>query len=142
MKTVYSIHTGAPTIAHKNPARSSTYLMPAGTTHEKPPVFNPETHTCKFHSGRWWLKRIVKEENETKIMPVMEQLRIQRDEKLANCDWRMTEDYYKPDKSQWKAYREQLRNIPNRVEAGEFEVSLDSNNQLVFKNWPKEPTGG
>ena len=142
MKIVYSIHDGSEAVAQRNPARSSTYLMPAGTTHEKPPVFNPETHTCKFHSGRWWLKRIIKEEHKPEIIPAMEQLRVQRDGKLANSDWRMTEDYTKPDKAEWKAYRAELRSIPNRVEAGEFDVSLDSKNQLIFKNWPKEPTGG
>ena len=49
MKTVYSIHGGAPVTAQKNPVRKGAYLMPAGATEFPPPKFDPATHLSLIH---------------------------------------------------------------------------------------------
>ena len=68
-------------------------------------------------------------------------LRIERDKKLADSDWRMTTDYAGADSEQWRAYRLELRNIPNRVDSGEFTVFLSESGELIFNNWPIPPAG-
>lgn len=69
----------------------------------------------------------------------IEILRIERDKKLAESDWRMTVDYEGSDQEEWKTYRSELRNLPNRVQSGELTASYDENMQLVFSSWPTPP---
>ena len=59
---------------------------------------------------------------------------------MANCDWRMTTDYPHDDQGQWEIYRKSLRDLPNRIDAGEVESpTLNERGELVFENWPIEP---
>ena len=69
-------------------------------------------------------------------------LRMERDKKLAECDWRANPDYTKDDKPQWATYREELRNLPQRIASGELKASLNEFEELVFNNWPTPPNGG
>ena len=75
MKTVYSIHGGAPVTAQKNPVRKGAFLMPAGATEFAPPKFDPETHTAFYNGQKWELTEIVKEpEPEVTPEPEIEEL--------------------------------------------------------------------
>lgn len=69
----------------------------------------------------------------------LELLREERDKKLAECDWRMTVDYEGSDQEEWKTYRSELRNLPNRVQSGELTASYDEKMKLVFNSWPTPP---
>lgn len=70
----------------------------------------------------------------------MEALRKERDNKLAECDWRMAPDYPKPDQSEWIEYRSKLRDIPSLIKDGILETpTINENNLLVFNQWPQMP---
>ena len=71
----------------------------------------------------------------------MTQLRAERDRRLSECDipWSLG-DYDHPDKGQWTNYRNFLRQLPSRIEAGETEApTLDENYELVYNSWPTKP---
>lgn len=70
-------------------------------------------------------------------------LRHIRNEKL-----RETDDYFKisdwPISEETKAglttYRRDLRDLPQKIANGEIpEPGIDSNNELIFDNWPSKP---
>lgn len=69
----------------------------------------------------------------------MKLLREERDKKLAECDWRMTVDYINPDQELWTIYREELRQVPNRVESGTYSIGLSEDGELIFNDWPTSP---
>lgn len=69
----------------------------------------------------------------------MSLLRTERDQKLADSDWRMTTDYINPDQELWLLYREELRKVPNRVESGTYSIGLSESGELIFNNWPSAP---
>ena len=46
----------------------------------------------------------------------MRVLRIERNQKLAETDWRMVEDYPLPNKLEWKTYRQALRDLPETAD--------------------------
>ena len=46
-------------------------------------------------------------------------LRMERDRRLGECDWRMTSDYPHADQQAWVIYRQSLRDLPNQIENGE-----------------------
>ena len=64
----------------------------------------------------------------------MRLLRVERDKKLAACDWRASSDLTLADA--WKTYRQALRDLPASVTP-----KLDSNYELDFSSftWPTEP---
>jgi len=60
-------------------------------------------------------------------------LRAQRDEKLAECDWRASSDVTLDDA--WKTYRVALRDLPSTSSS----PTLDSNGVLGNVTWPVAP---
>lgn len=83
--------------------------------------------------------RISKDELDAKIAELqavepLRQLRIQRNQLLAQTDWRMTTDYPYNDQAQWASYRTQLRNLPQTANP-----TLDENGNLVV-HWPTPPS--
>ena len=67
-------------------------------------------------------------------------LRIERDRRLGECDWRMTSDYPHADQQAWVIYRQSLRDLPNQIEMEEIpNPGLDERGELVFDHWPVPP---
>jgi len=64
----------------------------------------------------------------------MRLLRIERDKKIAETDWRVLPD--QPSSDDWVNYRQALRDLPASVSP-----KLDSNYELDFSSftWPTEP---
>ena len=56
--------------------------------------------------------------NEAHWMPAIDQLRRERDQKLAECDWTQSRDVELSNDTDWKTYRQALRDLP------------------THKNWP------
>lgn len=71
---------------------------------------------------------------ELRAAEPMRLLRQQRDQLLAQTDWRMTTDYPYADQSAWAAYRTALRDLPESAEP-----ALDENGQLINVTWPIKP---
>ena len=44
--------------AFEDPMNPGSFLMPANSTEEEPPVFDPETQTCTFSEGTWFVNPI------------------------------------------------------------------------------------
>ena len=65
----------------------------------------------------------------------MRLLRVERDKRLAACDWRASSDLTLADT--WKTYRQALRDLPASASP-----SLDSNGDLDLTSvtWPTEPS--
>ena len=65
----------------------------------------------------------------------MRLLRVERDAKLAACDWRANSDVTLPDA--WKTYRQALRDLPASANP-----TVDSNGELNTSSvtWPTEPS--
>ena len=63
----------------------------------------------------------------------MSRLRFQRNNLLAQTDWRMTTDYPYSDQAEWASYRTQLRNLPQTSNP-----TLDENGNLIV-DWPQAP---
>ena len=72
----------------------------------------------------------------------MMQLRKERDEKIAESDWRAVGDRTLPDA--WKTYRQQLRDLPNSLPTNKKPKLVWDNNKMhyVISNvtWPTEPS--
>ncbi len=62
------------------------------------------------------------------------QLRIQRNQLLAETDWRMVSDYQGTNQAEWQTYRQALRDITTQT------PSLDENGNLTGIIWPTPPT--
>ena len=64
----------------------------------------------------------------------MKLLRVERDKRLASCDWRASSDL--TISNAWKTYRQALRDLPASASP-----KLDSNYNLDFSSftWPTEP---
>jgi len=60
-------------------------------------------------------------------------LRDERNQLLAQSDWRMLPDYQGSNQAEWQTYRQALRNITTQT------PSLDENGQLSGVNWPTPP---
>jgi len=80
-----------------------------------------------------------KEEVELKIAELtaaepMRLLRLQRDQLLAQTDWRMVSDYPGSNQTEWQTYRQALRDITTQT------PSLDSDGNLTGITWPNAPT--
>ena len=65
----------------------------------------------------------------------MRLLRIERNRRLAETDWRMVEDYPMSNKLNWKTYRQALRDLP----ANSPNVALDKQSNLINVTWPEVP---
>ena len=65
----------------------------------------------------------------------MRLLRIERDKKIAETDWRVLPD--QPSSDEWVNYRQALRDLPASASP-----KLDSNYELDFSSftWPTEPS--
>ena len=64
----------------------------------------------------------------------LRQLRIQRNQLLAQTDWRMTTDYPYSDQAEWETYRTALRDLPATVNP-----TLDEQGNLIV-DWPQAPS--
>ena len=64
----------------------------------------------------------------------LRQLRIQRNNLLAQTDWRMTTDYPYNDQADWATYRTALRNLPATANP-----TLDEQGNLIV-DWPTPPS--
>ena len=91
---------------------------------------------------KWWSDKAqpTEEEIQAKIAELevaepMRQLRIQRNQLLAQTDWRMTTDYPYSDQSAWATYRTELRDLPATASP-----ALDENGQLTNVVWPTAPS--
>lgn len=138
----YNIHNANQVPRQKSPLEPGVWLMPGQCTDVEPPEFDKETQTCKFN-GTEWVVELIPVEKEPPTpgqIPAMELLRMQRDAKLAQSDWRVNTDYPYDDQEAWKTYREELRQLPQHIEAGVISTpTLNENYLLVFDNWPVEP---
>ena len=63
----------------------------------------------------------------------LRQLRQQRNQLLAQSDWRMVSDYPGSNQSEWQTYRQSLRDITTQT------PSLDSEGNLTGITWPTPP---
>ena len=61
-------------------------------------------------------------------------LRIERNQKLAETDWRMVEDYPMANKLDWKTHRQALRDLPATADP-----QLDDVGNLTNVTWPEIP---
>ena len=96
------------------------------------------------YTGLTWLDSSQTKPTETEInskiasldsAEPMRLLRVERDKKIANTDWRASSDLTLTDA--WKTYRQALRDLP----AGSV-PKLDSFNELDLTSvtWPTEPS--
>ena len=67
----------------------------------------------------------------------MRLLRVERDARLAACDWTQSRDITLSNDADWKTYRQSLRDLPASASP-----SLDSYGDLNLTSvtWPTEPT--
>ena len=69
----------------------------------------------------------------------MRLLRIQRDKKLQESDWRTNNDYPYDDADAWATYRTALRNLPAVISTGNVAAPVIQDGALVFDDWPQVP---
>ena len=79
-------------------------------------------------------KEIQEKTLELESAEPMRLLRLERNQKLAETDWRMVEDYPMTNKLDWKTYRQALRDLPATAEP-----QLDSQGNVKNITWPEEP---
>ena len=135
-KVVYNTINGAETIAFENPVRAGDYLLPANSTEVAPPIFDASTHTCTFNGTEWVTTEIpVLSFNKTpEIIPAIKQLRIERDQLLAETDWRDLPSYPGSNQAEWRSYRQELRDLPATAAP-----QLDEVGNLTNVSWPEVP---
>ena len=94
------------------------------------------------YSGLIWISgtKPTEAEVDAKILELnnaepLRLLRIERDKRLAACDWRATSDL--TISNAWKTYRQALRDLPASATP-----KLDSRDELDLTSvtWPTEPT--
>ena len=71
---------------------------------------------------------------ELEALEPMRLLRLERNKRLAETDWRMVKDYKGEDQSDWESYRQALRDLPATTKP-----TLDNVGNLTNVNWPEEP---
>ena len=64
----------------------------------------------------------------------MKVLRVERDLRIAETDWRATVDYPGTDQDDWRTYRQALRDLPATAEP-----QLDEQGLLTNVTWPTKP---
>ena len=79
-------------------------------------------------------KEIQAKIQELEAAEPMRLLRLERNQKLAETDWRMVEDYPMSNKLEWKTYRQALRDLPATANP-----QLDSQGNLTNVTWPEIP---
>jgi hypothetical protein len=72
--------------------------------------------------------------SEIAIEVALQKLRMQRNQLLAQSDWRATVDYPGSNQAAWLTYRQNLRDLP-----ANSTPSLDDNGQLTGVTWPTPP---
>jgi len=100
------------------------------------------------YSGLNWLDSEQTQPTETEVnskiseldnAEPMRLLRIERDQRLASCDWRiiMAKETGSNIPAAWKTYRQALRDLPASASP-----KLDSNGDLDYSSvtWPTEPS--
>ena len=97
---------------------------------------SPDGEIIDWHNSE--IAQPTEEEIQTKLAELktaepMRQLRIQRNQLLAQTDWRMNTDYPYSDQAEWSSYRTQLRNLP-----ATSEPTLDEIGNLIV-DWPTAP---
>ena len=73
---------------------------------------------------------------ELKAAEPMRLLRIERDLKLQESDWRTNNDYPYDNADAWATYRTALRNLPAEIAAGNVAAPVLQNGTLLF-DWPQ-----
>lgn len=71
---------------------------------------------------------------ELKALEPMRLLRIERNRRLTETDWRMHSDYPESNQEKWKTYRQALRDLPAITSP-----QLDSQGNLTNITWPEVP---
>ena len=93
-------------------------------------------------NGLFWADSIQTQPTESEIQAKiqelqaaepMRQLREQRNNLLAQTDWRATIDYPKDDQAEWLTYRQSLRDITTQT------PELDEQGNIVGITWPTPP---
>ena len=109
-------------------------------------IENNQIIQCSIHpdSDLVWVENgvcgMVRSEDGTfqNPIPTLEQifsiLRIERNARLAETDWRMHSDYPGTDKQLWLDYRQALRDLPATAEP-----KLDDVGNLTNVDWPEVP---
>jgi len=128
MPFAYCIKTGASVPRQESPLEPGVFLLPANSTEIAPPVFDTSTHTCFFDGADW----VITEISTPEPIPSMDQLRQQRNQLLAQTDWRFRSDLT-PSQA-WIDYCQALRDLP-----ANSTPALDENGQLTGVNWPTPP---
>ena len=130
MKIVYNKSNGAEVVAYEDPKEPGRYALPASSTEVAPPLFNAENELCSWNGVSWDVTQKPEPEAKPEPEPVDQwtEMRMERDMKLANSDWRVNSDYPYDDQTAWISYRSQLRDLPSTI--------TDINNIT----WPTEPT--
>ena len=64
----------------------------------------------------------------------IKRLREERNQKLVDSDWTQNRDVTLANDSDWKTYRQALRDLPSTAEP-----QLDENGQLTNVTWPTKP---
>lgn len=86
------------------------------------------------------IEQIQQEYNNRIDIELMNELRIQRNKKLVECDWRMVSDYQQSDQELWLLYRQELRDLPQNIVSGIIaKPVISENGEFVFNEWPTEP---
>jgi len=136
-KTAYSTISGKEVKAHQDQIDKSIYYLPANSTYEKPPSYDAENQIIQFENNKWEvLPKPEPEKPELSALPdPMETLRMIRDSKLAQSDWRMVTDYPNSDQEAWKIYRQALRDLPSNVTP---EWNQETRELIV--DYPEEPS--
>tara|TARA_B100000941_G_C28215347_1_gene403969 strand:+ start:103 stop:471 length:369 start_codon:yes stop_codon:yes gene_type:complete len=71
---------------------------------------------------------------ELEALEPMRLLRLERNRRLTETDWRMHNDYPGSNQEKWKTYRQTLRDLPATAEP-----QLDSQGNLTNVVWPSCP---
>tara|TARA_Y100001970_G_C14244349_1_gene867019 strand:+ start:2267 stop:2617 length:351 start_codon:yes stop_codon:yes gene_type:complete len=91
---------------------------------------------------KWWADKPQPsdEEIQTKLQELraaqpLRLLREERNRKLTETDWTQNRDVTLSNDSDWKIYRQTLRDLPSTAEP-----ELDEQGNLTNVTWPKKPT--
>ena len=104
--------------------------QPSGVDYPEKKIIWPESNTGE--APTW-------EEVETKRQELinaepMRMLRVRRNNKLAETDWTQNRDITLSNDTDWRTYRQALRDLPSTAEP-----QLDENGQLINVTWPAKP---